>query len=337
MNTMRKLYIEDSFDPWITWDSDLFKMQYESKGKPEDITTFYGIDLTPSPWKADVFFINRETVNIRDDLFTREGKDVFMFVPMIEPNAQHELAVVQDVKYANEHGWTVVTESLTTYDKLKNVNLKNEPWLWRRPSRVSSERYMAQTPVDQRKPRVVTVMDAENPHSRVADLVKAYIGAFTILQDEHDIEPTLHIISPTELPFEPFNDIIFEGLMRNKKMLDFVGESSLFVWPCETEKYPNPLMEASQMGIPCFYRDPMVNDVQSHDIFPEDKHGQYQSVEGLTNMIVSHFIAPDANDDIINKQNGYVWEETTDFGLHTFLTEMSMRLNVGPLQTEDSE
>jgi hypothetical protein len=327
----RKLFIEEGIDPWITWQNELYRLQETTRGKVEDTTQFYGVEVVASPWAADTCFINYNAIDIQDPVF--QNKDVFVFIPELQPNAQHELEILGAVQYANGNNWTVVTESLNLYEKLLSANLNMEPWLWHRPSRVSSELIYPQEQITTTD-TIVSVFDAAHPLGHAADLVKAYLGAFMILRDDHGIEPILKIFSHTELPFEPFNEIFFEGMVPNKRLIKEMQRARLFIFPAETENYPNPLVEAAQLGVPSFYYRPEETPLKLHDVFPDTDYGKYKNVEELTHMIINHFTSDESKD---TSQSAYAQEEHMEFGLHMFLTEVSRRLGVGPLKAGASE
>ena len=325
----KKLFIEDSVDPWITWDKDLYKQQERDRGMIECQINFFDIELTPNPWEADVFFINRNTVNIKDELFV--GKEVFMFLDAIPPNTQEELRIIKDVTYANDNGWTCVTESLSTYEKFLSAGLKNDPWLWRRPSRISYDMMLDECPIADREQKIIAVFNAGHPLSKAADLVKAYLGAFIILRDDHEIEPSLQIFSHTDLPFEPFNDIKFEGFAHNRKVFAAVKKAQLFIWPTEVETYPNPLQEAAQLGVPGLQYVSDGANLKQHIVFPDAPWTQYKNVEELTQKIVDHFVGIKNiknyfNDKIIETK-GATAEESMEFGLEMFNAEIMRRIN----------
>lgn len=325
MTELHKLYIEDIPAPWITWDKDLYKEQERTHNTIEDTRKFYGIELIPNPWDADIFFINRDAVDIRDPIFI--GKKVYLFIETIEPNAQHELEVLQDVKYANDHGWTLVTESLLTYSKFNSAGLKNDPWLWRRPSRISIEQMMDEIPLIERNNEIISILDASHPLSHIADLVKAYLGAFVILRDEYGIKPVLRIFSHTDLPFEPFNEVVFEGFQSPKKVIKALKKAKLFIWPSEVETYPNPLMEAVQLGVAGLQYIPKTLINPKHttcELFPGIPSARYNTVEELTEKIVQYFTFNNFElNNIILKQKNLVVDNSMEFGLHGFLEELS--------------
>ena len=325
----RKLFIADVEHPWITWDKDLYVLQERSRNKPDDHMQFYGIELVASPWQADLFWINRDAVDIRDHVF--KGKEVFMFIDEIEPNAQHELSVLADVKYAEEQGWTIVTESPTAFDKLESVKLTNEPWLWRRPSRVSTDAMLDECPLDQRDDLIDAVFDAGHPLGHCADLVKAYLGAMVILRDDHDIEPELHIYSHTEMPFEPFNEVRFQGFVSNKKLHKAIKKAKLAIWPAEVETYPSTLLEAAQLGVPCMQFTPAETPVKYHTVFHDLDWANYADVDELTTRIIDHFAKSKSEKGFLNtrcsESKSVVVEEDMPFGLEIFLTELSRRVH----------
>ena len=82
----RKLFIADVEHPWITWDKDLYVLQERSRNQPDDHMQFYSIELVATRWNADLFWINADAVDIRDEIF--RGKEVFMFIEGIESNVE---------------------------------------------------------------------------------------------------------------------------------------------------------------------------------------------------------------------------------------------------------
>lgn len=329
-----KLYIEDSPDPWISWDKDLFKMQHLSKGTDDDLVQFYGIEQVPTPWDADILFLNENEVNFRDPLLN--DKEVFLFVPELKRSGEEELRILNVARHAESRGWTMVTESLNLYAKLLAANMTKEPWLWWRPSRVNDDYLIDHEwkSLDE----IVAVFDAADPLGHAHDLIKAYLGAYMTLRDDHGIEPILRIFSHTELPFEPFNEIQFEGMVPNKKLIKAIQRAKLFIFPAETENYPNPLAEAVQLGTPSFYYWPEKTPLMRHDVFPDDKFGKYKDAEELTQKIIDHFVESKELTSVApNNQFLAVAEETQEFGLHMFMTELARRLQVGPLQSVDPE
>lgn len=329
MPNARKLFIADNEHPWITWDKDLYKLQEKHRGTADCLIDFYGIELVVSPWEADLFWLNRDAVDLDDPVF--EGKDVFLFFDEIQPNQQHELGVLADIKRAHKRNWTVVTESISAEQKFSNVGLANEVWFWRRPSRIDTQRMITEVPLSKREDRIVSVFDAGHPLGHAADLVKAFLGAFMWLRDDHDIEPELHIFSHTELPFEPFNDIIFHGFQQPKKVMKEVAKAKLAIWSPETEKYPNMLVEAAQLGVPTMQYRPTGSTLEIQYPFYDLGFAHYTDVDDLTNKIIEHFVESKKNVEFLNdrimKCKSRVIEEDTEFGLHIFLSEMSRRLH----------
>lgn len=324
-----KLYIEDLPHPWLTWDKDLWILQESKKSSPECNVSFYNIELTTSPWNADVFFINRDAVNIRDKIF--KNKRVFLFIDTIGPDPQHEIQCVQDVTYANDNNWILVTESLSAYDKLNSIGLKNDPWLWRRPSRINAKRMFNEVPLDKRECKITAVFDVGYPLSHVADLVKAYLSSFIILRDDYNIEPILQIFSAAELPFEPFNEISFEGFKSNKIVHDEVSKSQLFIYPSEKETYPNTMIEAVQLGVPCLQYLPKNTTLKLHKPFNDMSHIYWHDTEELSRKIIDHFVKIEDDKDYMNDRivelKSIVMDEDTEFDLNMFLTEVTRRIN----------
>jgi len=333
----RKLFIDDSQDPWITWDSDLYKLQEASRGTPKDMPGFYGIEVVANPWMADLFFINHNTIDIRDELF--KGKDVFVFMPEFPQNAQEQLKTLQDVKYADDNNWTVVTESQELYDKLQGLGLKQEPWLWRRPSRVSADEVFNETPLNERKCKIVAVFDAGHPLSHAAELVKGYLSAFMVLRDDYNTEPILEIYSHSDMPFEPFNEIHFQGMTPNKRMFKALRDATLFIFPSETDKYPNTMMEAAQLGVPSIQFWDDSSPIRQHLMFPDQEWSRFRTSEELADKIVEHFSTFDDLDrvnDTINHQKSVVAEESMEYGCEIFITEMARRLSLAMFADEEA-
>lgn len=324
---MHNLYIEDLPHPWLSWDNEVYRFAHDLRNEPDSVEALFGLKIAASPWQADVFFVTADAMNLKDPLLLK-AKHVFVFIPAIPSSPAEELELIQTVKYIDERNWTIVTESLSAFEKFSSIGLSREPWLWRRPSRVPEDLSTEFVPWDNRLTTIATVLNAADPLSHISDLVKAYLGAYVRLRDDHNIEPDLVIFSHTDLPFEPFNEIRFEGFVSNKKLLKFIRTTTLFVWPCETDKYPNPLVEASQLGVPCLYYNPAEPVIESYNgmIFPDDNEGKYATVDELTDKIVEVFINEDYAHRLAATQNKHVWSDTQDFDIHMFLAEIAQRL-----------
>ena len=322
---MIKLYIEEVFYPWITWPHDLYK--HINAGN-----TDLGFEITPNLHEADVLFLNDSAVNIFDQQFVTD-KPTFVFIDKLGISVDDELKVLGKVKYANDNNWVCVTESLALYEKLVSVRngLEHEPWLWRRPSRIPRKQIDTQHNQTDCDNTIIAVFDAKHPLSHAADLVKAYLGATVILDEEHSITIDLKIFSATELPFEPFNDVRFEGFTTNRKLHEAMKKAALFIWPCEFETYPSTLLEAAQMGIPCLQFMPAKTPIKLHTVHHDNQNAQYVDVDDLTQKIVAHFVAmKDANyfNDIVPLiKTKNIREESMEFGLEMFLIELDRRLS----------
>lgn len=327
MTEVRKLYIDDADHPWITWDKDLYKYQEKLRGTTECNIQFFGIEQVASPFAANTFFVNREFRDVRSasPLHSSDVK-VFLYFPRIGPDAEHEFQCLQDVKLAEQKDWHVVTSSVDAYKKLRSVGLRNKPWLWSRPSRIWADEILDEVQIEDRKPRIVSIFDAKHPLSHAADLVKAYLGAFTILDEDHDIAPELMIFSHSELPFEPFNEIHFQGYKPNKLMFNMVREASLAIYPSEIDSPPMTAIETAQLGVPTFqFRN---GDVTQREVFTDSDLFKYSTTDELTEKIVNHFVKIQDTEYFLNVSRdckSYVIEETAEFGLHMFLTEIANR------------
>jgi hypothetical protein len=225
----------------------------------------------------------------------------------------------------------MITESKTAEQKFGNIGLNKEVWFWKRPSRITIDMMLDEVPLNKREDRIVCVYDAGHPLGHSADMVKAFLGASMWLRDDHDITPEIHVFSHTELPFEPFNDIIFHGLQQPKNVIKEIRKAKLALWPAETEKYPNTLIEAAQLGVPVMQYRPENTPLDMHYPFYNLDFAHYTDTEDLTTKLIDHFVHSRDEIDFLNNRimqcKNCVLEEDMEFGLHAFLTELSRRIH----------
>lgn len=245
---MKKLYLIVKEDPWVTWPVLLENALVDYTNK---------IQIVRSIYDADVVFIDYDAPieHHNEILDCIEEKEIILYFPSIDNSKLEEIASRVQTFHRRAKKLTVLLWEVL-FDCIREKQLFGErDWahadirIWSTPPRVNKEsakKYQVKN-VNEKTMNFVSVLDAADPKENAETLCKAFLAAASRFDD---ITTKLHIISPTELPFAPFNNISFEGLVPVPKMLKLIASSKYYIYCSDEDASPTRLLEACHLGTP---------------------------------------------------------------------------------------
>jgi len=221
---MIKLYIQEQEHPWISWDKTFYKVISKSPIFQSKI------ELVNSKKNANLVIANIKALPTPKDITTQ----TMLYVPEYSNNYASYLAKIESTNGC------ILVDNVVTYAKYADESIP--VYLWRKPTRVSIDDMREDKNVT--REGFMTVLDVAHVKSNVRDLSMAMMSKHETISDD------MKIFSASELPFEPFNNIRYEGLQTNKTLLNTMKSSKAFVYPAEIEGFPTGLVEAALLGTP---------------------------------------------------------------------------------------
>lgn len=125
--------------------------------------------------------------------------------------------------------------------------------------------------------------------------VNELIEAFDRLSKEHD-DIRLHLVGGREEKLDPIKDTTSDIIIRNQRIFEhgkqsdvrpFLAASDVFVLPSYREGFPNVVLEAAAMGLPCIVSDvngatdAIQNDINGLIIPKRDTSALYKAMKSL--------------------------------------------------------
>jgi hypothetical protein len=230
------------------------------------------IRITYNIFDADVVFIDYDAPHNEELLECIDEKEIFLYFASFDNGDSLETIAsrIQTFQRRAKKFTLLVWQMAPILEKLEELykfpvsDVKAR--FWCTPPRVTveiAEKYKVKS-IDEKTMDFVTVLDAADPKENAEMLCRAFLDAAGKFDD---ITTKLHIISPTELPFKPFNNISFLGLVPVPKMLRLIASSKYYISCSDKKGPPTRDLEACLLGIPTLFYSSKPEHEQTEESF----------------------------------------------------------------------
>lgn len=249
-----KIYMQAKQEPWITWDKDLWKASQNLGRKTSDLV------ITSVENDADVIMLEY----VKGMNFLLPNRKYVIYVECLEDSEVDDFIMfVRGAVMVESTNVIIATDSVTTYDKLRNET--SIPVVrWNRPTRVPSKLMWNGDPDTLAKSGgFVITCNAQRGQDNLVEVLRTYFAM--CLQDDESNEGELKlmqdvdIFSAQELPFETFNNVFFHGMQPNPSMFKTIKNAKLFISPYRGDGLPLNAVDALMLGTPVIVRDTITN------------------------------------------------------------------------------
>ncbi len=224
------------------WNTSFVSMVREANG-----TQNHDIKFVSKSSEADVFYIEWT-----DDSSLHVEKDKLYLIYM--EHLENFDAIPKDCPNV-----IIISESKEILDAAKDFGVKY--YHWKRPTRVPKDMWYNGYNPPKRKDAFSMVSNASRQEDNITEVVKTYFAMCLYETEDGEMLSNfdLDVFSAQDIPFEPFNTLMFHGLQPNPLMFKTISKSKLFISPYRGEGVSINIIDAMYLGIPVLIRDTKAN------------------------------------------------------------------------------
>jgi hypothetical protein len=261
-----KLYIAGRVDPWAMWGNHIIKIHMKIGNKEQ-------VELVHDPWVADSILMDFYAPENSD--FVTWDKKIYdnIFVFMREYFGKDQLKTLDNLAL-NCKQLVILVESNIILEEMKMDGCTANIKLWNRPAAAlveDTKEYSAWMGKDVEKIKMmkykksedfVLICNASSYEENVAQVVKSFLHVSNEESEDDNFYGVrnLRIFSATDLPFEPFNNVMFEGLQSNYVLRKAIKNAKLVISTYTGEfGISTQIINAIILGTPVLMKDSKIN------------------------------------------------------------------------------